>query len=258
MSNKFEVANPTPDRFAGIMQTRGRSARRGFTLIELLVVIAIIAVLASLLLPALSKAKERGKRAVCKSNQRQIILSILMYAGDNNARFPAGLRDNGIEHFSFIHSDVFTHLTTNASMPQQSLSCPNKQDWFRRQPGVGYRLGYYYLFGHRTEEDKRDRSADYGRTPAPWDSPRRTTDHPSWPMIGDVIEKGTVTPPVTSAPHTANGPAKSKENSFPEPEQIQSQGGNVGLADGSVEWRKQNRMKPRNATIPAGNIIGYW
>ncbi|MGB1521018.1 MAG: type II secretion system protein, partial [Limisphaerales bacterium] len=65
-----------------------RFGHRGFTLIELLVVIAIIAILASMLLPALSKAKEQSKRAVCKSNQRQIVLTMLMYANDNNQRFP--------------------------------------------------------------------------------------------------------------------------------------------------------------------------
>jgi len=86
MTHKEIIPNKS-NRHCKLSGLRRRCAG-GFTLIELLVVIAIIAILASLLLPALARAKEAGRRAACKSNLHQMGTAILIYTQDNNNMLP--------------------------------------------------------------------------------------------------------------------------------------------------------------------------
>ncbi len=78
--------------------------RNGFTLVELLVVIGIIALLISILLPALSKAKETAARTQCMSNLRQMGQALSMYTGDNRGYFPASAAAVAFEDWIYWQS----------------------------------------------------------------------------------------------------------------------------------------------------------
>ncbi|MFW6058812.1 MAG: type II secretion system protein [Phycisphaeraceae bacterium] len=220
------------------------AAQQGFTLVELLVVISIIALLIALLLPALSAAREQGRRIACVSNQRQLFIALHTYTMDHNGVMPAHSKFNWMvwadKNYGMGFGDTGSTSTIHALFPQYATNyvelatCPsrlggkayNYLDQYGEESSRNAGRTMYSLFAGSGPVHEGDFSTHYQY----WVKLERLDN--DMPAVGDVVIAPRHMPAAPSNLLTSNHLAGDGD--------LRAAGGNTVFVDGSARWFSWN------------------
>ena len=227
----------------------------GFTLVELMVVISMTAVLTALLLPALSGAKEKARRAACKNDLSQLYLVCAGYANDNADVLPSAADNNDEYHSIRLSDQTFTNLVEDYAGGNSNIFyCPNLKfaagaNRLVTHDAYGYIIGYSYLADDIVTSVKDP--LGYSLVPVKF-----STTAPTNELLADAnywtLAQNASIPLMSMAPHTKAGAAlirgPSSGAGAANSASIGAMGGNIEFFDGSIQWRTIKSMQTFSAS----------